>query len=76
MIRKWLLIQAHTLAITRDNLHFVCLGELHHLPELHIVQHQCPDIVAEPVSVQFGRLEGDPCLDAAREGSIYRLVEL
>lgn len=69
-------INAHTLSVTRNNLHSVGLCELHHFPELHIVQHQCPDVVAEPVRAQFGRLEGDPALHAVREGCIDGLVEL
>lgn len=71
-----MLLLAHTLAITGHNLDSVRFGEFHHFPELHIVQHQRPDIVTEPVRVQFGRFECDPGLDTIREGCINRLVEL
>lgn len=47
-----------------------------HLAELHIVQHQSPDIVAEAVGVQFAGLESDPGLDPLVEGIVNALVEL
>lgn len=69
-------ISAHTLSVAGHNLDPVGLCEFHHLPELHIVQHQCPDIVTEAVRVQLGRLECDPALDTVRQGCVDGLIEL
>ena len=35
------------------------LGEVRVLTELHLLQHESPDVVAEPVGVQLVRLTGE-----------------
>lgn len=65
-----------TFAVTRHDLDLVHLGKFVHLPELDLVQHQRPNVVAEPVRVQLGRLEGHPGLDPVREGCVDGFVEL
>lgn len=46
-------------AVTGDDFDLVDFSELVDLPELDVVQHQSPYVVAESVGVQLGRLEGD-----------------
>lgn len=64
------------LAVARHDLHLVHLDELVHLPKLHIVEHECPDVVAESVRVQFAGLECHPGLDPLVEGIVYTFIEL
>lgn len=40
------------LPITSNDFDLVDLHKVSHLPELHIVQHKCPNVVTEPVGVQ------------------------
>jgi len=64
------------LAVAGHDLDLVHLDELVDLAELHIVEHEGPDIIAEAVCVQFSSLEGYAGLDPLVEGIVDALVEL
>lgn len=63
-------------AITCNNFNFVDAGKFVHLPELNVIQHQCPDIITKSVRIQFGRFECDTCLNLCIQCRVYWSVEL
>jgi hypothetical protein len=54
----------------------VNLLELVTVPEFDVVEHERPDVVAEPVRVQLLSLESNLDLDASRQSVVDRLVKL
>lgn len=69
-------VGSFTFAVTRDDLNLVNLSEFVDFPEFNVVQHQCPDVVAESIGIQLGRLEGYASLHLCVESRINGLVEL
>jgi len=68
--------RSRRLGVTGNYLDSVHLGEVRVLTELHLLQHESPDVVAEPVGVQLVRLEVEFGLDPGVQSGVDRLVEL
>lgn len=62
--------------VASNNFDLVHFGEVSHLPEFDIVQHQRPHVIAEPVSVKFGCFECDTSLHLGIKCRVYRFIEL
>jgi len=64
------------LCVTGNYLDSVHLGEVGILTELDLLQHESPDVVAEPVGVQFVSLEVEFSFDPGVESGVDGFVEL
>lgn len=70
------LVEFAALAITCHNLHLIHFGKFVDFTEFHFVQHQCPNIVAETIGVQFAGFECNTSLDTLTEGIVDAFVKL
>lgn len=52
--------ELRTLSVASHNLDLVDARHLLHLPELNVVEHERPHIIAETIGVELGRLERKP----------------
>jgi len=64
------------LGVTGNYLDSVHLGEVGILAELHLLQHESPDVVAETVGVQFVGLKVEFSFDPGVESGVDGFVEL
>lgn len=72
----WVGLVLLAFTVASNNFNLVYFGKVRHLPELHIVQHQRPHVIAEPVRVKFGSFECDSSLHLGIKCRVYRFIEL
>ncbi len=65
-----------SLSVTSDDLNTINFFQLVAVSELDVVEHERPDVVAEPVSVQLLRLETDFDLHTSGKSVVDGFVEL
>ena len=65
-----------SLSVARDDLHTIDFFQLVAVAKLDVVEHERPDVVAEPVRVQLLCLETDFDLDSSGKGIVDGFVKL
>ena len=65
-----------TLAVASHNLHLVGADKLLPFTELHVLQHERPDVVTKSVGAQMAGFEREPTSNASCQRVVDGFVEL